>query len=177
MGHALASGEGQRPQAKAVWVHPLSRGRQALFLGPGDPTPGPWPLECSPGGGPQTPPHRPGSVGAPGPPAASFTAISSTKSLGSRRALFWISPALDSIAPPAGAAFTCLASWDPGESKEGLEFRESAERGFIRNPRVVGRSHAFSDRVSENSRSRGAALFCSLSQTTSVLFIPTSLPL
>jgi len=168
--------EGQRPQAKVAWVHPLSRGGRAFFLGPGDPASGPWTLECSPGGGPQTPPHRPGSAGAPGPPAASFT-LSFAKKLGSRRALFWISPALDCIAAPAGAAFTCLAPWDPGESREGLEFRESAERDFIRNPRILGRSHAFSDRVSENTRSRGVTLFSSLSQTTSALFIPTSLPL
>ena len=86
---------------------------------------------------PQASPHRPESTGAPGPPAASFTALSSAKKLGSRTALFSIALALDSIAAPPGGAFTCLVSWDPGESREGLKFRESAERGFIRNPRIT----------------------------------------
>ena len=134
---APVSGEGQRPQSKVAWVHPLSRGGQALFLGPGHPASGPWPLECSPGGRSQASPHRPESTGAPGPPAASFTALSSAKKLGSRTALFSIALALDSIAAPPGGAVTCLVSWDPGESREGLKFRESAERGFIRNPRIT----------------------------------------
>lgn len=164
MDRTPVSGEGQRPQAKEAWVHPLSRGGQALFLGPGHPASGPWPLECSPGGGPQVSPHRLVSAGAPGPPAASLTALSSSKKLGSGMTLLSIALALDSIAAPPGAAFTCLVSWDPGESREGLKFRESVERGFIRNPRVMGRSPAFLDRVSEDMRSRGS--YASLQSVT-----------